>query len=227
MAQAAINLEDRPDYMLEAFLDEQHILLKPLYLRRLGLLATLDLRAQTLERQLKRPGMTAKEYENVLKELIDLADEKVAVAKQLQDVAGRQMDTLLEVEQALEIAAKREREEFETKQPVADGPVSTRSKTTRQREYSFHDEVDLGFDATGTAATVGTINPEIWCVCRKPDDGRPMVACDNDEKCAYLWWHVDCVERQVFSRGFGKMPEESGNWFCPHCVETGNVPKRR
>ena len=24
MAQAGINLEDRPDYMLEAFLDEQH-----------------------------------------------------------------------------------------------------------------------------------------------------------------------------------------------------------
>lgn len=223
MTNPPINLEDRPDYMLEAFLDEQHILLKPLFVRRLGLLATLDLRTQSLEKQLKKPGLGVKEHERILKELLDLSDEKVQVSKQLQDVASRQMDTLLEVEQALEIAARREREEFEARQPNTDAPtaVSTRSKAnTRQREYSFHDEVDLGLDPG--------VSAEIWCVCRKPDDGRPMVACDNDEKCAYYWWHLDCVERQIATRGFGKLPgDEDQAWFCPHCVEAGNLPKRR
>ena len=49
--------------MLEAYPDEQNILLKPLDLRRLGLLTMLDLCSQRLKRQLKQPSITEKEHE--------------------------------------------------------------------------------------------------------------------------------------------------------------------
>jgi PHD-finger len=50
----------------------------------------------------------------------------------------------------------------------------------------------------------------IYCVCQEADDGRPMIACDN-EHCPVEWFHMDCI-------GVGAVPTES--WYCVHCAET-------
>ncbi|KAJ8963022.1 hypothetical protein NQ317_006157, partial [Molorchus minor] len=33
---------------------------------------------------------------------------------------------------------------------------------------------------------------QTWCVCKKPDDSRPMLQCDNDE-CDIGWYHFECI----------------------------------
>ncbi|KAJ8976855.1 hypothetical protein NQ317_012979 [Molorchus minor] len=33
---------------------------------------------------------------------------------------------------------------------------------------------------------------ETWCICKKPDDVRPMLRCDNED-CKIGWFHFDCI----------------------------------
>jgi len=204
---ATFSLEDRPDYMLEAFLDEQSLLVKPLLLRRLSLLTLLDLQAQIIERQTQSPPVKKPRLpepsDRSLAELLELSDEKIQVAKQLQDIAFKQIETLLEVQAALEAGVKREREENPPR------PTSSARAT--------------GSKATQSALpTPSPVDEEVWCICRRPDDGRPMVACDNP-KCPLTWWHVDCVERHIFARGVGAMPDENASWVCPSCTEKAST----
>jgi hypothetical protein len=205
MSNGAINIEDRPDYMLEAFLDEQHILVKPLLVRRFSLLAMLEFKAQQIEAKLKKAA--AKETQLLTNELLAIAEEKILVTKQIQDLAYKQMDTLIDVENALEATARKERDEAESK-PI--GETGASAKRQQHREKS--------------AATNTSVDDELWCICRKADDGRAMVACDNESKCPYFWWHLDCVERQIAMKGVGYLPEENMKWFCPVC-EAANSRK--
>lgn len=48
---------------------------------------------------------------------------------------------------------------------------------------------------------------EMWCICKTPDDGRPMLKCDNDD-CEIGWFHFDCI---------GIMEEPQNSWFCDVC----------
>ena len=34
---------------------------------------------------------------------------------------------------------------------------------------------------------------EILCICFKPEDGRPMIECENGPKCFLRWYHIDCI----------------------------------
>ena len=222
----SFSLEDRPDYMLEAFLDEQNILVKPLLLRRLSLLTLLDLQTQMTEKQIsnssspptKKPRLPSESQDKVLAELLELTEEKVQVARQLQDIALKQLDTLLEVEAALENTARREREENPPPARVAaasEKPASSRGSKAAQ----------------SALVQPSPIDEELWCICRKPDDGRPMVACDHT-KCSLTWWHVDCVAKHIAARGAGEMPDENASWFCPVCMEkpgaqSPNVVRKR
>ena len=51
---------------------------------------------------------------------------------------------------------------------------------------------------------------KVWICpsCKLPDDGSPMIGCDNCEE----WYHWVCVGIQVD-------PEED-SWFCPRCTES-------
>lgn len=49
---------------------------------------------------------------------------------------------------------------------------------------------------------------EVWCICRREDNERPMIFCDNAE-CVIKWFHFDCV-------GIDTAPE--GNWYCANCA---------
>lgn len=50
---------------------------------------------------------------------------------------------------------------------------------------------------------------KVWICpgCKSPDDGSPMIGCDNCEE----WYHWTCV-------GIRKDPDED-SWFCPRCTE--------
>lgn len=34
---------------------------------------------------------------------------------------------------------------------------------------------------------------DLLCICFKPEDGRPIIECDNGAKCFLRWYHIDCV----------------------------------
>uniref|UniRef100_A0A1I7Z6W0 PHD-type domain-containing protein n=1 Tax=Steinernema glaseri TaxID=37863 RepID=A0A1I7Z6W0_9BILA len=60
---------------------------------------------------------------------------------------------------------------------------------------------------------------EVYCICRKPDDGNKMVACDKCEE----WFHADCV-------GFTEeMDAEEKPYFCKACStrRKKSIVKRR
>lgn len=43
-------------------------------------------------------------------------------------------------------------------------------------------------------------NAPVYCICRKPDNGRSMVPC-QDEQCEIVWFHVDCVGEEALETG--------------------------
>ncbi|XP_013382110.1 uncharacterized protein LOC106152913 [Lingula anatina] len=46
-----------------------------------------------------------------------------------------------------------------------------------------------------------------YCICNGSDDGRKMVACDN-ENCSTVWYHMSCIKMK-------RVPK--GRWFCNKC----------
>jgi hypothetical protein len=198
------NGDERADYLMEAFLDEQNTLIRPLVARKLCLVKVLDDRAQVVEKVLeeKRKNLLNRrgddliaQIENLEDELEQLSIEKVAILNQLMDLVKRPYETIVEVESTL-------------------GSGTSESAS-------------LG-GAAQTAATASTVavvdtasneqTAELWCFCRQPDDGRPMVACDNS-KCELVWWHINCVEKYIGQNRIGSMPpDDSRKWHCPVCV---------
>jgi hypothetical protein len=47
----------------------------------------------------------------------------------------------------------------------------------------------------------------VFCICRKPDDGRPMVCCDVCDE----WYHCDCVGVQE------RVAVRLDRYVCPVC----------
>ncbi|GLV40072.1 hypothetical protein CBL_02957 [Carabus blaptoides fortunei] len=41
----------------------------------------------------------------------------------------------------------------------------------------------------------GSTTEELWCMCKKPDDGSPMMQCENDD-CPIKWFHLQCLNMQ-------------------------------
>ncbi|KIM34385.1 hypothetical protein M408DRAFT_19298 [Serendipita vermifera MAFF 305830] len=56
---------------------------------------------------------------------------------------------------------------------------------------------------------------EVACICKGPDDGRPMIQCDN----CHSWLHVDCVTREEERN---RLPDK---WYCWKCP-VGTAPDR-
>lgn len=47
---------------------------------------------------------------------------------------------------------------------------------------------------------------EIWCICRRPYEGRDMIECEH-KKCPYKWYHLDCI-------GLTQADVPKGKWYC-------------
>ena len=53
-------------------------------------------------------------------------------------------------------------------------------------------------------ATLMRIN--VFCYCRCPDDGTPMVQCDG--KHCGEWFHISCIDSKI---------NKESKWFCKKC----------
>jgi hypothetical protein len=207
-----MSTEERADYLMEAFLDEQNTLIRPLVSRKLHLVKVLDERSTIVERILddKRRKLLQKkslslvaEIESLEDELEQLATEKVTVLHQLMDLVKRPYDTILEVEGALKVSGL-----AHASSPAEGGPATGALRSKKSTANSD----------TPPPVTTAEDDLELWCYCRKPDDGRPMVACDNS-KCDIVWWHLDCVERYAATHHVGAAPsDDSRKWDCPVCL---------
>jgi len=117
--------DERADYLMEAFLDEQNTLIRPLVSRKLHLVKVLDERSAVIERLVEekrkkllssprgggaRGSMVSIDDLRIIEQLEDeleqLANEKVTVCSQLMDLVKRPFETILEVEAALRIATE-------------------------------------------------------------------------------------------------------------------------
>ena len=192
-------MDERADYMMEAFLDEQNTLIRPLVARKLALVHVLDGRVALVERLLeerrKGGGLDLAVVERLEDDLEQLSEEKIGVCQQLMDLVRRPYDTILEVEAALKAAAERDVDQPPVVRQSAARPVSQAPLPASPPEE------------------------ELWCFCRKPDDGRQMVGCDNP-KCEITWWHSDCLAQYIERHQLGSEPTEdsSKKWHCPICI---------
>lgn len=53
-----------------------------------------------------------------------------------------------------------------------------------------------------------SVQPELWCECRGPDDEREMIRCANED-CPIQLFHLQCLKLQEFSA--------NTFWFCKIC----------
>ena len=51
----------------------------------------------------------------------------------------------------------------------------------------------------------------IYCICRRPDDGQMMIACDA----CYEWFHVKCMDLSLAEA------EQLDYYICPSCCRLG------
>nr|CAH7742876.1 unnamed protein product [Callosobruchus chinensis] len=82
--------------------------------------------------------------------------------------------------------------------------------------WLYHREIALKFhkrvimpELLGRLFTCSTPSISTWCSCNDPDDGRPMICCDN-ELCSISWYHLDCV-------GLCEVPNDI--WACRDCIK--------
>ncbi len=231
------SLEDRAGLMMEAYLDEGNTLIKPLLERKLDLISQLDRKICAAEVQLderrkrviankKRgsPDIDIRGVESLEREIEEMYNEKVATANQLLDLARRPHETIFEVAALLKNCSP----SGETSGPVvAKPPKAVPPPSQSQAVYaSSHmpSSVSLARPPVQTQSSLPiapkpfAMPTELWCYCRKPDDGRTMVACDN-QRCGYQWWHIDCIQQFVLQFNVGVMPVgENAAWFCPVCL---------
>ena len=231
-----MSAETRADYMMEAFLDEQNTLIRPLVSRKLGLVKILDERAMLIEKLLDEKrrrllqSVSSKKNSNtqgdieIIERLEDdleqVSEEKLNVLNQLMDLVRRPYDTIMEVESVLQSATASATEEPEADQISVNVGKPNRNSTSQKPT---------------TQSIPSPPEEELWCYCRKPDDGRQMVACDN-AKCDIVWWHIDCIDRYVESNRIGNPPpSDDSKWNCPVCIaqeivnreQEGNEKRKR
>lgn len=57
-----------------------------------------------------------------------------------------------------------------------------------------------------------SLSQELWCVCRKPDDGSKMVMCDN-KNCKIKWFHRICLDIKRLPKRF----------ICTDCKKSSSI----
>jgi len=232
LAKNIMSSDERADYLMEAFLDEQNTLIRPLVSRKLHLVKVLDERSAVIEKLLedRRKKLmssprgravtgTADDLrivEQLENELEQLANEKVTVCSQLMDLVKRPFETILEVEAALRIATEQRASMATDDGLVGNTTASSAAPTTSRAPRQ-------------STAVMTPPDEELWCFCRKPDDGRQMVACDNP-KCDISWWHIDCLDQYIDQNRLGTKPDDDENeagkkWLCPVCIAAAIVSR--
>ncbi|OQR73992.1 hypothetical protein BIW11_09380 [Tropilaelaps mercedesae] len=99
----------------------------------------------------------------------------------------------------------------------------TPKKDTKKELAKANKEKDKQLqEAQVEVVTVGTIldaeGNKIWIcpACAKPDDGSPMIGCDQCDD----WYHWECV-------GISVPPSAEEEWFCVRCTKLRNKPHKK
>jgi len=82
--------------------------------------------------------------------------------------------------------------------PELVGKWFTRQKTMLNKEQ-ISQQSDVSIDS----------EKEVWCYCKKGEDYRAMIGCDN-KHCPIEWFHFSCIQMDPANAPKGK-------WYCPEC----------
>ena len=78
-------------------------------------------------------------------------------------------------------------------------------------ENSSFDTFTICLDGTPKShrGPLYTIEVPLFCNCKMPDNGSPMIACDSCNE----WFHVECVQAVI---------KRQNKWFCENCTAVGS-----
>jgi hypothetical protein len=73
---------------------------------------------------------------------------------------------------------------------------------------------------------------ELFCICFKPEDGRPKIECANGTECLLRWYHIECIgmTEESLPGDDGKVAPVVGvsytnfgteDWYCGRCIDQG------
>ncbi|KAF4656501.1 WD repeat domain phosphoinositide-interacting protein 3 [Perkinsus chesapeaki] len=175
-------------------------------------------------------------------ELLSLRKEVLAVVQKILVTVEEDKMELRSVAEVVATAAAIEEDEIAAQQKEAntseiedETPLISAAKKVKLASSSAASsptdpKSEAGTDSINDTETAGSPDPaiELWCVCKKPDDGSYMVGCDRGDKCKVQWWHPKCAKDYIARRGYGLPPPENeadarrahfSTWICPSCVE--------
>ncbi|KAF4704832.1 WD repeat domain phosphoinositide-interacting protein 3, variant 2 [Perkinsus olseni] len=155
-------------------------------------------------------------------ELLSLRKEVLAVVQKILVTVEEDRSELQSVGEVVATAAAIEEDEIAAQQKEAntseiddETPTAPTAKKIRLTGTSTSSPRDTKSDSVTESAhdteTVPSPEPstELWCVCKKPDDGSYMVGCDRGDKCKVQWWHPQCAKDYIARRGYGLPPPEN------------------
>ena len=82
--------------------------------------------------------------------------------------------------------------------------LSQSAASTNDQPQSTASTNDLSQSAASTSS--GEVQ-NLYCYCRKPEDGCMMIGCDNPN-CKIEWYHIKCLKLKHIPKG---------KWYCPDC----------
>lgn len=136
---------------------------------------------------------------------ISLADEKIAISKQMCTLLERHINKLktdlssFKVELQAKTEDKIGPETFEM--PFKQKKTET---NTVMEEFSYLDSHELHGFVMDYEEEIEDQN--LYCICNQPNYGR-MIECEHP-KCQKKWFHFTCV---------GLVASPKGKWICPSC----------
>ncbi|KAL0037993.1 hypothetical protein WJX79_008923 [Trebouxia sp. C0005] len=156
-----------------------------------------------------------------VRQVINYADEKVAVAQQIYDYVDqriRRLDKDLKAFDA-ELTKDRVRQGLPDDDPNAAAaaldslfPDTLRKNKNKKKGGQAAAAVSALVDAGTANAIPAAVDPSepVYCYCQRVSFGE-MIACDNED-CAIEWFHFECV---------GLTPENrpKGKWYCKECIQ--------
>lgn len=99
-------------------------------------------------------------------------------------------------------------------EPIAQVPAELLERTKSHIAYA--QQIQLHVDPDVLEYLVHQSTP--YCLCKQTNEiDRPMLACENEEKCPVLWYHHECV-------GLDAHSAPPPGYKCPHCCGAEGLP---
>lgn len=95
-----------------------------------------------------------------------------------------------------------------------DEPLKRKRIMSRDSDHLYEEDLSSDYSAENEDDNSDEDEEDpnkLWCICRKPDDGKFMICCDVCTD----WFHGDCVN--VSLKQSTKFKKEGKEWFCQEC----------